>query len=39
MTPKYFRTSGHLLVCGGATCQQKGSPLLYKALWLSLIHI
>lgn len=36
MTPKYFRTSGHLLVCGGATCQQKGSPLLYKALWNAL---
>ncbi|WP_075833800.1 (2Fe-2S) ferredoxin domain-containing protein [Deinococcus marmoris] len=31
--PKYFKTSGHLLVCQGPNCQARGSVLLYKALW------
>lgn len=35
-TPKYYRTSGHVLVCGASSCQQRGSPLLYKALWNAL---
>jgi (2Fe-2S) ferredoxin len=33
MPPKYFKTSGHLLVCQGQNCQARGSALLYRALW------
>jgi len=33
MPPKYFKTSGHLLVCQGPNCQARGSALLHKALW------
>ena len=33
MAPKYFKTSGHILVCQGPNCQARGSALLYKALW------
>lgn len=31
--PRYFRTSGHLLVCQGPNCQARGSALLGRALW------
>lgn len=33
MTPKYFRTNGHLMVCQGQSCQTRGARLLYQALW------
>ncbi|WP_261664662.1 (2Fe-2S) ferredoxin domain-containing protein [Deinococcus sp. Marseille-Q6407] len=34
--PKYFPTAGHLLVCQGQNCQNRGSRLLYQALWQAL---
>ena len=34
--PKYFKTSGHLLLCRGNNCQQRGSVLLQQALWKAL---
>lgn len=33
--PLYFRTH-HLLVCGHTNCAQRGSRLLYQALWNAL---
>lgn len=30
--PKYFPTSGHILVCQGQSCQSRDSVLLHKAL-------
>jgi (2Fe-2S) ferredoxin len=36
MTPPYFKTSGHLLVCQHTNCRARGSDLLYKALWNAL---
>ncbi|MEF2277153.1 NAD(P)H-dependent oxidoreductase subunit E [Deinococcus sp. YIM 134068] len=33
MPSRYFKTSGHLLVCQGKSCQTRGSALLYRALW------
>ena len=36
MTPPYFRTSAHLLVCQHANCRARGSDLLYKAVWQAL---
>ncbi|WP_221089972.1 (2Fe-2S) ferredoxin domain-containing protein [Deinococcus aquaedulcis] len=33
MTPKFFSTRAHLLVCQGQSCQGRGSALLYRALW------
>ncbi|AFZ66869.1 (2Fe-2S) ferredoxin domain-containing protein [Deinococcus peraridilitoris] len=32
MPAKYFKTNGHLLACGGSSCQQRGADLLYLAL-------
>ena len=34
--PRYFPTSGHLLLCRGSSCQQRNSVLLHKALWNAL---
>ena len=34
--PTYFRTSGHLLVCGHTNCEARGGKLLYAALWNAL---
>ena len=36
MTPRYFKTSGHLLVCQHVNCRSRGSALLYQALWKAL---
>ena len=36
MTPPYFRTSAHLLVCQHTNCRARGSDLLYRALWNAL---
>ena len=36
MTPPYFRTTAHLLVCQHVNCKARGSDLLYKALWNAL---
>jgi (2Fe-2S) ferredoxin len=36
MTPPYFTTSGHLLVCQHTNCKSRGSDLLYRALWNAL---
>jgi (2Fe-2S) ferredoxin len=36
MTPLYFKTSGHLLVCQHVNCKARGSDMLYKALWNAL---
>ena len=33
MPPKFFPTNGHILVCQNSSCQNRGSALLYKALW------
>ena len=33
MPPKYFPTSGHILICQNSSCQSRGSGLLHKALW------
>ncbi|PTA67064.1 (2Fe-2S) ferredoxin domain-containing protein [Deinococcus arcticus] len=33
MTPKFFATRAHLLVCQGPNCQARGSGLLQRALW------
>lgn len=33
MTPKFFPTNGHLLVCQGQNCLARGSALLHRALW------
>lgn len=36
MPPRYFRTSGHLLVCQHANCRARGADLLYQGLWNAL---
>ncbi len=36
MTPPYFKTSAHLLVCQHVNCKARGSDLLYKAVWNAL---
>lgn len=33
MPPKFFPTNGHILICQNGSCQNRGSGLLYKALW------
>ncbi|GAA5501240.1 hypothetical protein Dxin01_00972 [Deinococcus xinjiangensis] len=33
MPPKFYPTSGHILICQNNNCQGRGSALLYKALW------
>ena len=36
MTPPYFKTSAHLLVCQHTNCRARGSDLLYRAVWNAL---
>ncbi|MGI8748806.1 MAG: (2Fe-2S) ferredoxin domain-containing protein [Deinococcus sp.] len=33
MPPRYFPTSGHLLLCGHTSCRERGSQKLYAGLW------
>lgn len=33
MPPKYFKTSGHILLCQSKSCTDRGATLLYQALW------
>ncbi|AZI41668.1 (2Fe-2S) ferredoxin domain-containing protein [Deinococcus psychrotolerans] len=34
--PRYFPTTGHLLICQNSNCKARGSDLLYRAVWNAL---